>query len=214
MDGVAKTNRKEMIYTKLKRRINKITQLGLSSVFMCYFTRRKFKLLWERYKFDPWHCEGTYYCRPYQRIAVEMINRVHPETVVEIGCGLGEIISRVNANIKFGYDQEGAVIEAAKEIRGQKVNFRLGSGDDIIKTNIDVLVAINWIHNLSPDEMEQLIASLIDRVSYFLLEAITPGEPGYRFYHDFSFLNGRAVLVDAAPGGIGEPRTLMLFKKI
>lgn len=214
MDGVVRAIQKKMIYTKLKRRTNKIIQLGLSSVFMCYFTRRKFQLLWERYKFDPWHCEGTYYCRPYQRIAVGMINKVRPGTVVEVGCGLGEIISRVNANIKIGYDQERAVIEAAKEIRGKRVDFRLGSGVNITEINIDVLIAINWIHNLSPSEMDHFIAPLINRVSYFLLEAITPGEPGYRYYHDFSFLKGRAVLVDAVPGGIGEPRTLMLFKKI
>jgi len=203
-----------MIYTKWKRRVEKAFTLGLGNILMCFITRLKFRWLHRKFKFDPWHCEGTYHCRPYQRMAVEMVNKVHPQTVVEVGCGLGEIISRVNATHRIGYDLAHSVIEAARYFRGSKVDFQVGSGRDVREAHIDLLIALNWTHNLSPIEMEEFIKPFLGRVSYFLLESITPGEPGYKFHHDFSFLRGQAELIESTPGGVGEPRTLMLFKRI
>jgi SAM-dependent methyltransferase len=141
-----------------------------------------------------------------------MVNKVTPRTVVEVGCGLGEIISRVEAPNRAGYDLEQAVIDAARYLRGSRVDFHVGSALNVKEAKIDVLIALNWIHNLSPKEMEEFLEPFYNRVAYFLLEGITPGHSGYRFHHDFSFLDGNAVLIEAAAGGIGEPRTLMLFK--
>jgi hypothetical protein len=203
-----------MSYSKLKRRVAKAKELGLTNILMCFFTRFRFKRLHRKFKFDPWHCEGTWHCRPYQRIAVKIVNKITPRTVVEVGCGLGEIISRVNAPKRAGYDLEEAVINAARYLRGSKVDFQVGSGSAVKEPKIDVLIALNWIHNLSPEEMREFLEPFYNRAAYFLLEGITPGQPGYRFHHDFSFLDGHAELVEATAGGVGEPRSLMLFKVV
>jgi hypothetical protein len=202
----------KMSFKKLKRKVEKARELGLFNIFMCIVTRFSYQRLHKKYNFDPWHYEGTFYCRPYQRKAVLMVNKMNPRTVVEIGCGLGEIISRVEAPKRVGYDLEQQVIDAAKYLYGSRVEFKLGSGYEVKETKIDVLIAINWIHNLSPKEIREFLEPFYNRATYFLLEGITPGEPGYKFYHDFSFLDGHAELVGASPGGMGEPRTLMLYK--
>ena len=201
-----------MSISKWKRRVEKARKLGLGNILMCFITRLQFKRLYRKFKFDPWHCSGTWYCRPYQRIAVGLVNKVRPKTVVEVGCGLGEIISRVEAPHRVGYDLEHAVIDAARYLRGTNVNFQVGTGVDVKDARIDVLIALNWIHNLSPVEMREFLEPFYGRVTYFLLEGITLGESGYKFHHDFSFLKGHAELIESADGGIGEPRTLMLFK--
>ena len=203
-----------MNYSKWKRRVSKARELGAGNILMCFITRLRFKWLHRKFNFDPWHCSGTYHCRPYQRVAVNLVNNLTPKTVVEVGCGLGEIITRINAPYLAGYDLEQAVIDAARHFRDAEINFQVGSGPDVEEDQIDVLIALNWIHNLSPFEMREFLEPFYDRVSYFLLERITPGQPGYRFNHDFSFLKGYAELIDAKAGGIGEPRTLMLFKVV
>lgn len=203
-----------MSLSKCKRRVKKAKKLGLGNILMCFVTRWQFQWLRRKFQFDPWHCRGTWYCRPYQRIAVGLVNSLQPRTVVEVGCGLGEIISRVEAPHRFGYDLEKAVIDAARYLRGADVNFEVGTGVDVKDAQIDVLIALNWLHNLSPKDIEEFLDPLYKRVAYFLLEGITQGEPGYRYHHDFSFLKGRAELIESAHGGIGEPRTLLLFKVI
>lgn len=201
-----------MIQRKWRRRLQKASELGLQNIMMCLATRCWFRLIHFKFKFDPWHYKGTYHCRPYQRIAVKLVNNLQPKVVVEIGCGLGEIISRVNATRRIGYDLDGAVIEAAKFIRSGKVNFYVGTGNDVQEKEIDVLILLNWIHDLSPQQMMNFLEPFYKRVSYFVLEGITPGEAGYKFFHDFKFLSEHAELVEAIDGGFGEPRKLMIFK--
>lgn len=203
-----------MTIDRWRRRIDKAVELGIGNILMCFVTRLRFRMLRARFHFDPWHCDGTWYCRPYQRVAVDMVNRVSPSVVVEVGCGLGEVISRVSAPIRTAFDLDRSVIDAARHLRGNAVQFQVGSWADVGRGPIDVLVAINWIHSLSPEELSAALTLFEGRVSYFLLEGITVGQEGYAHCHDFAFLKGRAVLVDSKPGGIGEPRTLKLFKTI
>lgn len=200
--------------SKWMSRLEKFRELGVGNILMCLVTRFRFRCLHSKFKFDPWHYKGTYYCRPYQRRAVKLVNKVAPQIVVEVGCGLGEIITRVNASQRVGYDIEKAVIEAAKYFRGNKVDFRIGTGEDVKEEQIDVLIALNWIHDLSPSEVNEFLGPFYGRTSYFLLEGITHGQPGYKFYHDFSCMKGHAELIETAEGGIGEPRKLMLFRGI
>ncbi len=205
---------KKMKLHKIKQKVLKAQKIGFINILMCYYTRFRFGKLQKKYNFDPWHCNGNWYCRPYQRKAVKLIDNLNPKSVIEIGCGLGEVITRVNANYKVGYDIETSVIEAAKSIRGLKVNFKVGTGKDVVEDNIDVLVAINWIHNLSPSQLTNFLKPFYSRVSFFLLEGIYKDEPGYKFCHDFNFLKKQIKLIDVVDGGIGEPRKLMLFKVI
>ena len=187
-------------------------RFGLGNLLLCRLERVFFKRLQKRFGFDPWHCVGTYHCRPYQRVAVSLANTTAPKVAIEIGCGLGEIITRIDAPYRAGYDLYPAVIDAARHFRKSDVHFRVGSGSDVKEDSIDLLIAINWIHNLSPDQLRIFLEPFYRRTSYFLLEAIKPTEAGYKFKHDFAFLKDHAKLIEAVDGGIREPRTLMLFK--
>src|SRR5271167_800480 len=49
------------------------------------------------FKFDGWHVLNMYENRTYKKVIVKKVNDLHPSITVEVGCGLGEIISKIDA---------------------------------------------------------------------------------------------------------------------
>ncbi len=166
------------------------------------------------YKFNPWHVEAPTSARGYRNTVAELVNQLSPTTVVEVGCGLGYVLSLIDATQRFGYDVDEGVIKAARFIHGKKISFVHGDLSAVSLPKIDVLVLINWIHELSPAELERLMAPLFSRTRYLLLDAIdADGPSGYRYKHDFAFLNQRArrLSVTRPPN---EGRSFHLFEVV
>lgn len=195
-----------------RRYQEKSRYLGRGYVFCCLLERVTYRFLRRIYPFDPWHCEGTWHCRPYKHVAVRMANNIDAETVVEVGCGLGDIISRVKARQRVGYDQDEMVVRAARRIRGSKVSFEVGSLSEVQEKKIDLLILVNWIHEVSPEALERMLDPVLDRTNFLLLDRILPQAQGYRFHHDFRFLERRFALRECELGGCGEPRELLLYE--
>ena len=60
------------------------------------------KALCRVFRFDPWHAAAPYSCRPYKSQVVALANSLRPAVALEIGCGLGDILSRVDARERIG----------------------------------------------------------------------------------------------------------------
>jgi SAM-dependent methyltransferase len=169
------------------------------------------------FRFDAWHARSPYACRPYKRRVVELANSLHAHTVVEIGCGLGEIVSRVKAQRRFGLDVDPRAIRAARFLHPRRIVWLAGTADMLDRqleqvASIDCLIMVNWIHNLSSDELAAVLAPLLPRTQYLILDAVDSEAPGsYRFRHDFAFLTGLATQLTAirVPE---EPRRFLLFR--
>jgi len=144
-------------------------------------------LLWKKFKFDSWHIYGSTQPK-YQGEVIRMLNELdYRFKIVEIGCGLGSILKSVDYLEKFGLDLDQNVISAAKFInRRSQISFMTGSFEDAKKyIDIDVLLAVNWVHNLDP-------AQLLFELSYFSKRGVlvlTEGVEDYRFYHDRVFFD-------------------------
>ena len=135
-----------------------------------------------------------------------------PGTVVEIGAGLGELLAHIDAPRRFGYDIDPGVVRAARFLHRRGITFVQGDATQVIEMPIDVLILVNWIHNLSPDELSGLLKPLMPRTTHLLLDAIDlDGPSSYCYKHTFDFLNGKAELVSItrAPD---EPRSFHLFR--
>ena len=65
-------------------------------------------------------------------MVVETGNAVPSNTVAEVGCGLVEIINRINAPNKFGIDNRN-VMKAASFLHSSKVGFRVGILDAVLQ---------------------------------------------------------------------------------
>jgi len=202
--------------TSLIGRGVKAYRVGGWATVRCRIDRVWLGALHRLFGFDPWHASAPYSCRPYKRTVVELANSLQPATVVEIGCGLGDIVSRIRAAALFGFDRDARVIRAARFLHGNRVRWIHGDGSCIQRTlpdglTIDCLVMVNWIHDLSSERLRALLLPLLPRVRYLLLDSIdADGPDSYRYKHDFAFLASLTsrVSVTRAPG---EPRSLVVF---
>ena len=200
--------------TKIERRFVALYRIGVLSFLRACVDRVWFYLLERYFKFDSWHAKAPFSCRPYKKTVVDLVNSLSPNSVVEIGTGLGELLCRIHAEMRYGYDIDLGVVRAAKFLNEDNIVFIHGGAESVTQDNIDVLLMINWIHNLSPKELGEVLLSLAPRAKYLLLDAIDVDGPGsYRYKHDFKFLKGVAerLSITRAPD---EPRSFHLFRVI
>jgi trans-aconitate methyltransferase len=164
--------------------------------------------------FAPWHASAPYACRPYKKVVVELANTLHPAVAVELGCGLGDILSRVLASDRVGIDLDANVIRAARWLH-RDCRWVHGDGSSVQGLelpSIDCLIMVNWIHALSPEQLARLLLPLLPRVRYLLVDTIdADGPSSYRYRHDFDFLSNltRRVRTARAPD---EPRSFIVME--
>jgi SAM-dependent methyltransferase len=166
------------------------------------------------FRFGAWHASAPYSCRAYKKMVVELANALHPAVAVEVGCGLGDIISRVKAVERVGIDLDANVIRAARFLhwRGRWIQGDSSRVLQLQQRRIDCLIMVNWIHCLSPDELAALLLPLLPITRYLILDAIDADGPcSYRYKHDFGFLAAatQRVRTVRAPD---EPRSFAVLE--
>ncbi len=160
----------------------------------------------------PWHACSSYSSRPYKETVVRLVNGLSPKCVVEVGSGFGDIIYRVQAQERYGYDIDDGVIHIARFLHGRKVTFIKGGILDIKQESIDVLILVNWIHELTPSRLERLILPLLPKTCFLVLDSVRARNPSAnRYEHDFEFLKEYAERISITPAP-DEPRSFYLFK--
>lgn len=180
-------------------------------------------LLRRRYGFDRWHINPIQW-RPYAieacRYMRDLVAREGLNTVVEVGCGLGEILCRIPAARLAGYDLDEAALRLARRWHSE-IAFHAGSFADVREGEIGLLIAVNFPHNIPPEELRRHFQTVLEnnRVRYILVDAVR-----YRYYHDYDeilrglarrvwesrkFASDRQLLCYQTPGGgeaaDGEP---------
>lgn len=193
--------RRPAVWLKLRCQIDRLGLVALRLVF----------------GFDRWHACAPYHCRPYKALVVELANALEPSIVVEVGCGLGDIISRVRAPDRIGIDSDLRVIRAARFLHGGCWIHEDGKQIQQVVTQvpaIDCLIMVNWIHNLSPERLSGLLLPLLPKIRYLILDAIdADGPDSYRHKHDFEFLAALTRRLSTSRVQ-GEPRSFVVLQVV
>lgn len=146
-----------------------------------------FKMLYKKYKFDEWHCTPVNF-RLYAQELIAYINsqvEKNPEAViVEVGCGLGEIVGNIREGVRFGYDISKEVLQAAKALN-KRVKYRRGTFPDVRIKNIDYLITVNFIHGIDEDALRRDYKELIKRCQpkYIVVDEVRSKK--YLYNHSF-----------------------------
>jgi SAM-dependent methyltransferase len=192
---------------------------GIVGIVTCLAKKLRYVLLARRHGFDPWHAKSPYECRGYKREVVLLAENLGPQTVVEIGCGLGEIVSRVRDSRRFGFDIDARVVPAARELNGADCSFECaGLADvDTIRNTIgdagaDLLVMVNWPHSLPWPELASHTNWLAKALTlkYLIIDTIAPGIPGYPYHHSLAELLTLGDVLQSHPS-IDGVRTLHII---
>lgn len=138
------------------------------------------------FKIDGWHGMHNRFNRPYKQDLINYLQENKFNNVLEIGCGIGEIIGNSKAKKSLGLDIDNEVVKLATLLY-PKTRFITGDAN-IIDTSIhyDCVVIVNWIHNFDLNYFVNIIYPKIKSAKVFILDEIVLGTPGYMFYHQFN----------------------------
>lgn len=171
------------MFQRLSERIKEV------GFFCCIFgliKRERYKMLQKKYGFALWHI-SPYELREYLQQVSDYIRNAEAQVVVDIGCGLGELLRSLDGvQTRIGYDIDCNVIEAARSLGGD-IRFVQGSFSEVkLKQPIDFLVTLNFMHG-SQEKVWRLpyheIAAEND-IRYFVVDTLTGREEGFSL--DFS----------------------------
>lgn len=120
------------------------------------------------YGFDIWHVNRLA-DRPYARALITHLNGRDDDArgrVLEIGCGLGDIIRRLRYRERIGVDADPAVIRAARllALPQRWSGLRIAPfsfPDDALDGRFDAIVMVNWPHELPAAVVRQAIAGYV-----------------------------------------------------
>lgn len=195
-----------------------LTRFGVIGMCRCIGSRLFFHSIRQFFGFNAWHCSGTFSCRAYKQRVVDLANQLAPRRVVDIGCGLGEVLVRINAKDRIGFDVDSRVVRAAQWLHGSKAAFFTASLEENEKIAnstgeaADVLIMVNWIHELPPQDLIRMLNALLARIKirFLIVDGIFPDIPGYRYHHGIDVLNffGRITITSDAD----EVRKLYLLE--
>lgn len=147
------------------------------------------------FNFDRWHI-STLYERRYAQDIIYFLNQLNSEqknSVVEIGCGLGDIVRNLKFKNKIGFDKEENVLKAARFINyltTKRAKFSEFNFPSYISDKHNVIIMVNWIHHIKPELLKEAVANYFDKnileTGCIILDTVQ--EKNYEFNHDINYL--------------------------
>ncbi len=144
------------------------------------------------FRFDRWHLGHP--DEAYVRPIVDFLNRrpaPDRRTIVEIGCGLGDILRRVRFRSRLGLDRDSRAVAAARVLaaaRGQRALAfrRFEFPDSPLEGRYDAIVLVNWIHQVPPDLLGAMLQTYFTHNllpgGVMVVDTVT--DPAYTYNHD------------------------------
>lgn len=164
--------------------------------------------------FDKWHL-NTLNERFYAVPTIKRINgmicsgEVFNGAIIEVGCGLGDIISAVRWKDKLGYDIDRKAVLAARLLH-PGTSFQVGTFDVIKNRKIAVLIALNFLHRVDNESCYRYFRELTcqNEVGTVVVDEVQ--SPPYQYTHDYTALFGKLgyTLKYRSRGYVANERTL------
>jgi len=140
------------------------TQAKRAAQFVRHLDR--YLLRWV-FRFDRWHVNrlGD---RPYALRVIAYLNGLPDEQrgrVVEIGCGLGDILRRLRFRERLGLDADRAVLPAARLLaclsRHGRARFAEFTFPHPLDGRYDAIIMVNWPHLIEEERLRPQLAAYV-----------------------------------------------------
>lgn len=161
-------------------------------------------VLYRLLRFDPWHLgHGG---DPYARAIVRFLNGRPPhlrDRVVEIGCGLGEILRRLRFRARLGLDRDPRVLRAARILVRLRGHRRIAFAafefpHSPLAGRYDAIVLVNWIHQVPPEPLAAALrtyfAAHLNPGGVIIVDTVR--DPAYTYNHDVTELAPPGAMVE------------------
>src|ERR1017187_4947833 len=99
-----------------------------------------------------WHVEESPW-KAKQILRMLAQNHLHPQSVCEVGCGVGEILKQLQNNmddtcIFWGYDISPQALEFAKERENERLHFKLADFTQERDASFELVLIMDVIEHL------------------------------------------------------------------
>lgn len=192
----------------------------------CRCKRLFYGMLHKLFGFHKWHVIPVE-MRPYGVEIIKWCNRIlekdngaHTGKVIEIGCGLGDILAGINVDKrnKEGYDIDKNVIKAAK-IAHPGIRFLHGGFPPNIQGGrISIFITVNFLYELDCGMVGNAYKEIIrsNDVKYIVTEKMYPTTPNYPHSHDFDAILGddyKCINKRSFAANENSRRYILIYKK-
>jgi len=170
--------------------------------------------------FDAWHV-GPLMCKQYaQGIITYCNNNPIRDSIVEIGCGLGDVLRNVLYKSKTGYDIEQNVLKAARFLtfwgRAGNITFSMFSfPHDKLEGKYDIIILVNWIHHIQPEvlkeNIEKYFSCNLNKDGSVIIDTVQDKE--YKVNHDIKYLTKDLSCKIIEIGNYERQRTVWAIQK-
>ena len=159
---------------KIKFSFSKYNVLRLKKIFKLIriiFSRIVLRVLSFGLKVPKWHLNATFESRYYKRMVIKISNIYKANFVIEIGCGIGEILGRLNASQKYGFDINKDTLILCKRLNkniktihndimsnNQKILEIINSSE---KDETILIIMVNWLHEYSEIKVKKMLESIL-----------------------------------------------------
>jgi hypothetical protein len=187
---MTKTNSKRPILIRLKNRVTSDLHFIFRQALLFVF------------RFDPWHV-ASLQKKEYALSIIDFLNTekdLNRKKVVEIGSGLGDIIRNLEFEYKLALDIEANALKANRFLslfvnrgRGLFKTNTFSFPDSKLEGKFDVIILVNWIHNISPSCLQAEISDYFNfhlNPSGIIVFDIVD-DPSYQFNHTVENLTSK-----------------------
>ena len=192
------------IFLRIFRLLKKVKSFG-SIIFLkslCLYQRFIYSIKLRNIEIYKWHLSGTFYCRDYKIKSLKIINSLKPDLYIDIGCGLGEILSKVrlSSEYKLGYDLDHRLVEAIKKLHNKDFIFFKNEDELLLKAKKllvkeDQRVVISMLgfsQHLANDILSKKINMYFQIIGKYtlLIDNVYVSSKEYRYnHHDYLYLH-------------------------
>jgi len=167
--------------------------------FQLYFKKLFRIILMLFFRFDYWHTSPL----DNRKYAIDIISKLNRrasrESLIEIGCGLGDILTKAHYDRKYFYDISPEVLGAAAFLQKfskipstnsfKTFNFLIDTVEKDLK--FDALVLVNWIHGVESEALKYRLNNIVNNnlnEKGLIVFDIIENNPSYKFNHTASDL--------------------------
>ena len=122
-------------------------------------------------KVPKWHLNATYESRDYKKKVINISNMYKTNFAIDIGCGIGEILGRLNASQKYGLDIDEDTLLLCKRLHKDIKTIHT----DVMKNNQNILeiinsiekdeailiIMVNWLHEYPQSKVTNLVEKIL-----------------------------------------------------
>lgn len=186
--------------TQLRKLESIIQKWWISSKTVGIIKRKIYAILQKKYAFGDWHLEPINF-RPYAQEVVfvldEYVSKKPIKCVVEVGCGLGDVIGNIKTIPekpceKIGIDRSENVLKGAKFLN-PSTTFLKGSFEKCINKDHVCLIMMNFIHTIPEEKLKAEVQYLLlkNNVSLVIMDTFKRNKnTEYVYSHKGEYLLG------------------------